>query len=203
LISLSVNKAGTIPIIDMTFHTPVVYIFSVLEVNIAIIAASIPIFWPVFSSMAINKIWVVNEIEVRVETTSRGASLSTNGEIDDAEQGQWTKLDSKDDYGGKSNIVAKSYERPATQNHKHKQSNTSSLGRTLGFESNSRLSQESTRNLCRIPSGDLSGRNASLSQSQKSDWFAEVDRQNTGQTTTNIEKSDIPLTRIKTRDSRR
>lgn len=187
----------------MTYHTPVIYIFSVLEVSIAIIAASIPIFWPVISSMATNKIWIVNEIEVRVETTSRSASLSTNDEIDLEEQGSWTKLDSKDEYGGKTNrlsIVAKTYDRPNAQNHKQKPNNTSSLGRTMGFDSNTRLSHESTRNLCRIPSGDLGGRSGSLSQSQNTDWFAEVDRQNTaGSSTTNIEKSDIPLAQIKMR----
>jgi hypothetical protein len=182
----------------MTYHTPVVYIFSVLEVNIAIIAASIPIFWPVISSMAINKIWVVNEIEVRVETTSRNPSLSTNGEIDLAEQGPWTKLeDSKDDFGGKTNrlsIVAKSYDRPAPQNHRHKPSTTSSLGRTMGFDTGPRSSHESTRNLCRIPTAD---RNGSLTPSQK-DWFGDVGRQESaGSTTTNIGKMDVPLEQIK------
>ncbi|KAJ4371703.1 hypothetical protein N0V86_008256 [Didymella sp. IMI 355093] len=51
----------------MTYYTPVVYIFSVLEVNIAILCASIPIFWPMISSFASNKILVVNEIVVHVE----------------------------------------------------------------------------------------------------------------------------------------
>jgi hypothetical protein len=73
MVSLAVNKAGTVPILDMSFHVPTVYIFSVLEVNIAIIAASIPIFWPVIVTLATNKIWVVNEIEIRVENNSRNS----------------------------------------------------------------------------------------------------------------------------------
>lgn len=71
MVLLSITRAGTIPILDMTYYTPAVYLFSILEVNLAIMLASIPIFWPVVLSLAIslasNKILVVNEIEVRTE----------------------------------------------------------------------------------------------------------------------------------------
>ncbi|ORX92793.1 hypothetical protein BCR34DRAFT_500434 [Clohesyomyces aquaticus] len=73
---LSQNRAGTVPIFDPTFAAPAVFIFSVLEVNIAILCASIPIFWPYVSSLAANKILVVNEIEVR---TSRRESSHFDG----------------------------------------------------------------------------------------------------------------------------
>ncbi|OAK96931.1 hypothetical protein IQ06DRAFT_48439 [Phaeosphaeriaceae sp. SRC1lsM3a] len=169
LIALSINRAGTVPVIDMPYYTPVVYIFSVLEVNIAIIAASIPIFWPVISTLATNKIWVVNEIEVRVEETSRAGSLSTNDDIDLGEHGKWTKLDAKDDFGGK-NVVAQTYETSPARGHRHK----TSIGRTIGLETGPRFSQESQRNLCRIPSNET--RNNSTPQSERDDWFAEVDR---------------------------
>ncbi|KAH3913948.1 hypothetical protein HBI56_055710 [Parastagonospora nodorum] len=205
LISLSVNRAGTIPIIDMPYHTPLIYVFSVLEVNVAIIAASIPIFWPVIANMATNKIWVVNEIEVRVENTVRGASFSTNGEIDLADQGPWTKLeDSKDDYGSKANrlsVITKTYERPASRTHHgHKPSTASSNGRTMGFETGPRASHESTRNLCRTPTTD---RNLSVTQQNSKDWFAEMDRQNTaGSTTTDIRKTDVTPEQIRRMESR-
>jgi hypothetical protein len=205
LISLSVNRAGTVPILDMPYHTPVVYLFSVLEVNLAITAASIPIFWPVISTLATNKIWVVNEIEVRVEETLRG-SVSTNGDIGLAEQGPWSKLDSKDEYGGRTKAnrlsVVTKYDRPDTNiGHRHKASNTSSLGRTMGLEF-SRPSQDSQRNLCRIPSGELEERNRSLTRSERNDWFADMDKQNAGTTTTTIGKTDVPLERITKMESR-
>ncbi|KAF2009687.1 hypothetical protein BU24DRAFT_358434, partial [Aaosphaeria arxii CBS 175.79] len=63
-VTLSTNRAGTVPILDMTYHTPPIYLFSVLEINLAIMCASIPIFWPLVSSIAANKILVVNEVEI-------------------------------------------------------------------------------------------------------------------------------------------
>jgi hypothetical protein len=203
LISLSVNRAGTVPVLDMPYHTPVVYLFSVLEVNIAIIAASIPIFWPVISTLASNKIWVVNEIEVRVEDTSRG-SVSTNGEIGLEERGSWSKLDSKDEYGGRTkanrlSVITKSYDLTDSRNgHRHKASNTSSIGRTMGLELGTRVSQDSQRNLCRIQSGDAGTRNPSLTRSERGDWFADMNIQKNAGTTTTIGKTDIPLERIST-----
>jgi hypothetical protein len=203
LISLSVNRAGTIPILDMPYHTPIVYLFSVLEVNIAIIAASIPIFWPVIATLASNKIWVVNEIEVRVEETSRG-SVSTNGEIGLEERGSWSKLDSKDEYGGRTkstrlSVITKPYDlKEARNGHRHKASNTSSIGRTMGLELGTRASQDSQRNLCRIQSGDAGTRNPSLTRSDKGDWFAGMDRQNKAGPTTTIGKTGVSLERINT-----
>lgn len=188
----------------MPFYTPLIYIFSVLEVNIAIIAASIPIFWPVIHTLATNKIWVVNEIEVRVEATTRG-STSTTGDVEPGEHGPWTKLDSKDEYGGQTrrlSVVAKSYDRPATRSHKHKPSTASSMGRTGALESASRYSQESQRNLCRLPSVEIQGGNRTRSasrtpsRSDRGDWFAEVGRQNSAATSQSNQigtVEDIPL----------
>ncbi|KAF9697761.1 hypothetical protein EKO04_004531 [Ascochyta lentis] len=88
MIALCINRAGTVPILDMSYHTPVVYIFSVLEVNIAILCASIPVFWPIISSFAANKILVVNEIVVHVEECPK-ASLDGQPGIGLAEQGAW------------------------------------------------------------------------------------------------------------------
>jgi len=188
----------------MPYYTPIVYVFSVLEVNIAIVAASIPIFWPVIASMATNKIWVVNEIEVRVENTVRGTSFSTSGEIDLADQGRWTKLEeSKDEYGktNRLSVITKSYERPASRtHHSHKPSTASSNGRTMGFESGPRASHESTRNLCRTPTAD---RNLSVTQQNSKDWFTEMDRQNTaGSTTTDIRKTDVTPEQLRRMESR-
>jgi len=88
MFSLSTNRVGTIPYFDPTFHTPPIYVFSVLEVNVAILTASIPIFWPLVSSLAGNKILVVNEIEVRSSQrdSQMGLTQRTTTE-DDNERG--------------------------------------------------------------------------------------------------------------------
>ncbi|KAH7069965.1 hypothetical protein BKA63DRAFT_494157 [Paraphoma chrysanthemicola] len=199
MISLTINRAGTIPILDMSYHTPMVYIFSVLEVNIAIIAASIPIFWPVIATFASNKIWVVNEIEIRVESQSRD-SFSTSGDIGLAEQGSWSKSDAKDDFGERASrlsVLTKTYDRADSRTHRHKPSNTSSLGRTIGIGMAGRASHESQRSLCRAPYNEARGDNG-ISRLEREDWFAEVDRHNTsGKTTTTIETTDIPYDQIK------
>ncbi|KAF2713400.1 hypothetical protein K504DRAFT_498217 [Pleomassaria siparia CBS 279.74] len=80
IISLAVKRAGTVPYLDMTFATPVIYLFSVLEIDIAILCASIPIFWPYVASLASNKILVVNEIEIRTDRReSQGIGLTERG----------------------------------------------------------------------------------------------------------------------------
>lgn len=81
LVSLCIKRAGTTPVFDPSFNTPRVYVFSILEINIAILTASIPIFWPVVAnSFATNKILVVNEIEIRTDRRgSAGNALETGG----------------------------------------------------------------------------------------------------------------------------
>jgi hypothetical protein len=79
MIALSVKRAGTVPVFDPSFSTPSIYIFSVLEINIAILCASIPIFWPLVTSLAGNKILVVNEVEVRTDRRSQNIALAEQG----------------------------------------------------------------------------------------------------------------------------
>lgn len=82
LISLSIRRLGTVPVFDPTFATPLAYVTSVLEVNMAIICASIPIFWPlVTATLGMNKILVVNEIVVRTDScdSTRGVGLGEQG----------------------------------------------------------------------------------------------------------------------------
>ncbi|KAH8722778.1 hypothetical protein GQ44DRAFT_621776 [Phaeosphaeriaceae sp. PMI808] len=188
LVSFCVTRAGTMPRLDMTYYTPVIYMFSVLEVNIAIIAASIPIFWPVIATMATNKIWVVNEIEIRVENNSN-RSVSTQGDINLVEQGLWSKLDGKEDLSpdnrtNRLSVLTKAYDRTDTRSYNHKQS--TSIGRKIELDLSPRYSHESQRNLCRTRSEELAAgngtiaRTGSLSTSERNDWFAEVDRQNSG-----------------------
>jgi hypothetical protein len=189
MVSLAINKAGTIPILDMSFHVPTVYIFSVLEVNIAIIAASIPIFWPVIVTLATNKIWVVNEIEIRVENNSRN-SLSSSGEIGLSDQGSWSKIDDQHSTkgGGRLSVLTKAY------NHQSKHSTTSTRHDTGG-----RNSHESQRILVPITSNVREvGSSATLGISGRDEWLAEADRQNAmGTTTTKIETAEVPYEQIR------
>lgn len=184
MVALGYNRAGTVPVLDMTFHTPVIILLGVLEVNLAIMAASIPIFWPLVAALTGNKIFVVNEVEIHVEQASRSSFGSDRG-INLSEQNKWK--DGKDGFVGRSlSITTKAYthNKPPPAHHRHKPSNTSSMGRP-------RASQESTRNLCKTKSDELSS-NGSLTRNDADDWFAEVDKDLAGVgVTTEIEHNDV------------
>ncbi|EMD88857.1 hypothetical protein COCC4DRAFT_137122 [Bipolaris maydis ATCC 48331] len=190
LITLVVNRAGTLPNLDMSFHTPVVYIFAVLEVNFAIITASIPIFWPVIATLASNKIFVVNEVEIHVEDIARHESFDSSGAISlpdrkgtpsgDSKNGMVTtildhiprrsgeKLSSSDH--GRDDSAASSINQPmGTGFVGRKASNASTMGRSFA-ELGSRPSQDSSRHLYQ----DHSSKN--LTKNNGDDWFAEMDR---------------------------
>ncbi|KZM19228.1 uncharacterized protein EKO05_0007362 [Ascochyta rabiei] len=66
LYSIVDHSAGLSPYPDFTWWTPVSIIISCLEIDLAIISASIPIFWPVVQK-SISAIFINHEIEV-VET---------------------------------------------------------------------------------------------------------------------------------------
>lgn len=191
MISLSINRAGTVPVLDMTYHTPIVYIFSVLELNIAIIAASIPIFWPIIAEYATNKIWVVNEIQIHIEEGGRD-SFSSSGGIDLTKSTSW-KQDKKEDFGPQTiNVITKSYDRAdSRQNeHRHKMSNTSSIGRTVGRELGTRSSQESQRALYRAASNDSILKRGGAVSSEHDEWLGTLGRKmSIGTSTTTAEKA--------------
>lgn len=60
------HSAGLAPYPDFTWWTPISIILSCLEIDLAIICASMPIFWPVIQK-SLSAIFVSHEIEV-VET---------------------------------------------------------------------------------------------------------------------------------------
>jgi len=221
MIAMSVNKAGTKPVLDMSFHTPIVYIFAVLEVNFAIITASIPIFWPAIATLASNKIFVVNEVQIHVEHVTRNDSFDSSGGISlsdrkiqssggDSKMGVVTTISDRAPprkSGEKSSIHH--HHKPSTASSVgpttgfgggRKPSTASSVGRTMGMDLAGRPSQESSRHLYRIPSNENRS-SKSLTQSEGDDWFMEMDRANSrGQVTTTVEKSSIPFEHIKASD---
>ncbi|KAL1645528.1 hypothetical protein SLS58_003838 [Diplodia intermedia] len=60
------NKAGTYPTVDPPWYAPPIVLMSVLEVNLAICTASMPIFWP-YLATRISGINVMQEVIVRSE----------------------------------------------------------------------------------------------------------------------------------------
>lgn len=191
MISLCLNRAGTIPIPDMSYHTPVVYIFSVLEVNIAILCASIPIFWPMISSFAANKILVVNEIVVQVEQYPKtsldgqlGIGLAEQAAFKSPPDSPSTAL--KPQQSSYLSTITRTFDRrpskdaPRITQHRSKGSIASSVGKTISrSDVDGRGSQDSRRNLYKTASHET----AALDKSDY-DWFAELDKDYLGKRTT-------------------
>jgi len=218
---MSTNRAGTVPVIDMSFYTPIIYIFAVLEVNFAIITASIPIFWPVIVTLASNKIFVVNEVEIHVEHVTRNDSLDSKAGISLGDRkGSGSSADNKLGVSTtiSDHVSRKSSEKLSTGNHQHKTSNAStarsmgidfagsrktsdasSVGRTMGVDLTGRTSQDSSQNLYRIPNHSAK----SLTRAESDDWFTEMDRANSrGHTTTTVATTEISLEHIKACEKR-
>lgn len=221
IIALSINRAGTVPIIDMSFHTPIVYIFAVLEVNFAIITASIPIFWPVIATLASNKIFVVNEVEIRVEDVTRPESFDSNGGISlndrkgtpsgDSKIGVVTRITDR--------VARKSGEKTSTTHDRHP-SNGSFHGRPMGLnhagrtpsnassighpfaELGARPSQDSLRHLYPTPSHQEEHSAKSPTRDDSDDWFAEMGRANARAQVTSMQKPPMPFEHIKSPDTK-
>ncbi|KAF1926009.1 uncharacterized protein M421DRAFT_7509 [Didymella exigua CBS 183.55] len=201
MIVLCINRAGTIPILDMTYHLPVLYIFSVLEVNIAILCASIPIFWPIISSFATNKILVVNEIVVRVEEYPK-TSMDGQSGIGLADQAAFKSAPGSPRAPQPSHLstIARTFDRRPSRDslagakmHRSKGSIASSVEKPFPKTDNThragRASTESQRVLCTptSPESDNLGKS-------DYDWFAELDRDCVGKrTTTRIETGGNPF----------
>jgi hypothetical protein len=154
VIALSHRRVGTIPVFDVTYHTATVYIFSVLEIDVAILCASIPIFWPIVASLASNKILIVNEIEVRTERRSEAIGLAEHGQagfgdMDFDGEGRASRMsvlvNNKSDME-KMHRTSSRLQRTMSRQHRHKPS-TSSSHKGVGISIGSRPSQDSMRDL--------------------------------------------------------
>jgi hypothetical protein len=150
VISLSLHRAGTVPVFNPPYHTPPVYIFSVLEIDVALICASVPIFWPLVQNMSLAKILVVNEITVRTERRSEAIDLIGGSKAEfgggDMEDGRASKISvraSKQDpdrpHFGHSRLG-----RTLSRQHRQKPS-TSSSGKAIHMAT--RSSHDSQRDL--------------------------------------------------------
>lgn len=73
LITLIDTQAGTYPTLDPSWYGCTPIILSALEVHLATICASLPVFWPIIKdSFAIRSITVTREIEITRETRDFG-----------------------------------------------------------------------------------------------------------------------------------
>lgn len=80
LYTIVVNRAATTPYIDFTWWSPSSIILSCLEVGLAIICASIPIFWPMLEK-SLAQIFVTHEVRI---TEHRRLSDQTEYELEQA-----------------------------------------------------------------------------------------------------------------------
>ncbi|KAF2642350.1 hypothetical protein P280DRAFT_467718 [Massarina eburnea CBS 473.64] len=63
LYSIVLNRAATLPYIDFTWWAPITLILSCLEINLAIMCASMPVFWPHIEK-SFTAIFVTREVHV-------------------------------------------------------------------------------------------------------------------------------------------
>ncbi|KAK8159713.1 hypothetical protein IWX90DRAFT_308600 [Phyllosticta citrichinensis] len=90
------TQAGFYPVTDPTFYAPPGLILSALEVDFAILCASIPVFWPAISKLGFGRIFVVNEVVVQTQQRLRGMSSSqfeTDSEKGETKNGSYSYKD--------------------------------------------------------------------------------------------------------------
>ncbi|OHE96338.1 hypothetical protein CORC01_08410 [Colletotrichum orchidophilum] len=73
LVALVRSRAGTYPTLDPTWYAPGPVALSILEIDMAAICASLPVFWPVLQN-SMGMIFVTHEVKVTTETIERTRS---------------------------------------------------------------------------------------------------------------------------------
>ncbi|KAK2047988.1 hypothetical protein LZ31DRAFT_606766 [Colletotrichum somersetense] len=66
LVELMRSRVGTYPTLDVTWYTPLPMTLAILEIDIAAICASLPVFWPVLQS-SMGAIFVTREVKITTE----------------------------------------------------------------------------------------------------------------------------------------
>lgn len=86
LASIVQTQAATYPTFDPTWYGPTPIVLAALEVDIAVISAALPVFWPVLRSLKLN-ILVTREFKVSSEQRRHSKCvprMSSNDPDDDA-----------------------------------------------------------------------------------------------------------------------
>lgn len=73
------TRATTTPTFDPTWYGPTPIVLAALEVDVATICASLPVFWPVLQNIDMSQILVTHEVKVTLEHRR----LSTGGTDND------------------------------------------------------------------------------------------------------------------------
>jgi hypothetical protein len=60
---------------DISWNAPLSILLAALEISVALISASIPVFWPVLVALRVGEILLVREVKVTAETRHRDAEL--------------------------------------------------------------------------------------------------------------------------------
>ncbi|KZL63923.1 integral membrane protein [Colletotrichum incanum] len=67
LVELVKSRAGTYPTLDVTWYAPRPMVLSILEIDVAAICASLPVFWPMLQN-SMGMIFVTREVKITTET---------------------------------------------------------------------------------------------------------------------------------------
>jgi len=147
--ALSRNRVGTVPTFDPSFYTPTVYIFSALELNIAILTASIPIFWPFVASLTANKILIINEIEIHTERIDDSFALADRGKGIPSVTSTYNEEEPPSKSKSLGNFGA-AVQRSLSRGHKHKPHLSDATDKDLAVDLGARASQDSQRGLASL-----------------------------------------------------
>lgn len=80
-------RGGWHPTRDPTWYGPRAIMLMVLEVNVASICASVPIFWPIVGQYLMNAIFVTHEFSVKYESRENQAKADADS-LDGGESGR-------------------------------------------------------------------------------------------------------------------
>ncbi|KAK1997724.1 hypothetical protein LX36DRAFT_577859 [Colletotrichum falcatum] len=72
LVELMKSRIGTYPTLDITWYTPLPMVLAILEIDIAAICASLPVFWPMLQ-VSMGSIFVTREVKVTTEAAEAHA----------------------------------------------------------------------------------------------------------------------------------
>ncbi|KAK1979801.1 hypothetical protein LZ30DRAFT_761582 [Colletotrichum cereale] len=67
LVELLASRVGTYPTLDVTWYTPLPMVLAILEIDVAAICASLPVFWPMLQE-SMGAIFVTREVKITTET---------------------------------------------------------------------------------------------------------------------------------------
>lgn len=93
LITLIENQAGTYPTLDPSWYGCSPIVLSALEVHLATICASLPVFWPIIKdAIAVRSITVTREVQITRETRDLGDwEFAYDMETQPTEAMMWSK----------------------------------------------------------------------------------------------------------------